>query len=172
LFVLFATYYLGDTIKDEMNGACRDLGKVKCIKNVCQKMWRKEISWNKFQTLAFMSILKDTHSQCVVWFMTVTSSGQLRTTFPNFFRSWMTSYLPNKDTAVLLPVANIRHCHHFINTLHTVMWLSGKNTWQYPASSNLSIILCKHIFTKQCTQCHWNNRKVYDTELHSCVWFT
>jgi len=28
--VLFSTYYLGDTIEDEMGGACTHMGKVKC----------------------------------------------------------------------------------------------------------------------------------------------
>jgi len=37
-FVLFATYYLGDIIEDEMDGAFAHMGKMKSIKNVGKKM--------------------------------------------------------------------------------------------------------------------------------------
>jgi len=87
----------------------------------------------------------------------------------------MTSYLPKKDTVMLLPVANISHCQHFIHILHTVMWLSGqtvKTCWQYPPNSKVVHNPGSNTSQKQPTQCHWNNRILYDNELRSRVLFT
>ena len=70
--------------------------------------------------------------------MTGSSSGQPVPSFPNFLRSWITSYLPKNDTVMLLPVAKISHCYHFINILHTVMWLYSETAtthWQYYRNS-------------------------------------
>jgi len=154
-------------------------GKGECKNNFGLKLWRREISWNKLQMLGFMSVLKDKWSDCGLdssglW--QGPAVGSLETSFPNFLSSWMTSYLPKSDTVMLLPVANITHCHHFIHILLSVMWLSGHTAithWQYHLYSKAVHHPGSNTYSqKQSTHYHWNNRKLHYNELHSLVCFT
>jgi hypothetical protein len=119
-----------------------------------------------------MLILKDKCSECVVWIQLAYDryqQWQLRPSFLSFLSSWMTSCLPKNDTAVLLPVANMRH-----SPLHTLSPLSNGTIWP---DSNIALTISSDVKVvhhpgsntysqKQCTQCHWNNRKVYDSFSH------
>ena len=108
--------------------------------------------------------------------MTRTSSEQVRT-FISQFLEYLNDFLFSKhDSVMLLHVANIRKCDNFIHILPSVMWLSGQTAitqLQYhlypkvvhhPESNTYS--------QKQWPHHHWNNIKLYDTELYSCVIFT